>query len=203
MTRTERSWSGRPPTRPCCRSIMTRTIGVPPGVRLHVLERRFPAGEGALPGSQLTGPVLVPTGRPAVRGQQGEAGGVVDQVEVAVQVPANPGVGRLLGRATNSFRSSSVVLSIRTLSSCPERSGAHGGAARTHPSVDHDPPRSANAEECRHGVQAARPVRSQGVHRDPGNDGLRRHGVGEPGRPSRRRGRRGSRSTSASRPAST
>jgi hypothetical protein len=37
--------------------------GVAPGVRHHVLERGFAAGEGALPPLQLAGPILVPAGR--------------------------------------------------------------------------------------------------------------------------------------------
>jgi hypothetical protein len=36
-------------------------------------------------------------GRSASRGQEGEAAGVVDPVEITVHVAADPGVGRLLG----------------------------------------------------------------------------------------------------------
>ena len=64
--------------------------------------------------------------------------GVVDQVQVAVQVAAHPGVGGFLGARDElvqvlvscAIHSSIVVL--------PRAAGAHGGAARAHPSVDHD-----------------------------------------------------------------
>ena len=69
---------------------------VAPGVRHHVLVSRTAFGEAASPPPEFVRPILVPTGWPAVRRQQREAVSVVNQGEVAVRVPTDPGVGGLL-----------------------------------------------------------------------------------------------------------